>query len=95
MAIGGSGALRRDNSVVRSQGPEAHGAGFRREPQHPRILGCSAQATVGLSHRAGLGKARHNETADLWIQVALEMHESELCRGGGYGQLMCSPAGAS
>ena len=39
-----------------------------------------AQATIGLSHRAGLGKARHIETAELWIQDALERREFELLK---------------
>lgn len=34
-----------------------------------------AQATVGPSHGAGLGKARHIETAELWIQDALAHQE--------------------
>lgn len=31
-----------------------------------------AQATIGSSHRAGLGKAWHIETSELWNQDALE-----------------------
>lgn len=43
------------------------------------------QATQGLSHRAGLGKARHIEMANVWIQDALDRREFELVKiSGGY-----------
>lgn len=42
-----------------------------------------AQATVDLSHRTGLSKARHIETLELWIQDALGMRAFELCKPGG------------
>lgn len=42
-----------------------------------------AQATIGLSHRAGLGKARHMESPELWIQDAVERREFELIKAGG------------
>lgn len=36
-----------------------------------------AQATIGLHYRAGVGKARHTATAELWIQDALERQDQE------------------
>lgn len=42
-----------------------------------------AQATPGSSQSAGLGKVRHIETAEIWIQVALETQEFELHRVAG------------
>lgn len=39
-----------------------------------------AQATIALSHRVGLGKARHTETAELWIQDALERRDVVLVK---------------
>lgn len=41
-----------------------------------------AQATIRLSHRAGLGKALHIDMDELWIQDALERLELELVKGG-------------
>lgn len=37
-----------------------------------------AQAAIGLSHRAGLGNARHTETPEIWIQDASERREFEV-----------------
>lgn len=42
-----------------------------------------AQATKGVSHRSGLGKARDIETAELWIQDALARQEFDLVKVGG------------
>lgn len=37
---------------------------------------------MGLSRRAGFGKARHSETAELWVHDALERQEFELVKLG-------------
>ena len=49
-----------------------------------------AKAVHDLAHRIGLGNARHIETADLWLQQALEYEQFELYKISG----LVNPAGA-
>lgn len=59
--------------------------------EDPRIrANLDVQATAGLRHRAGLGKARDKETAELRIQGTLERQEWSRLEVS-TARLMCSP----
>ena len=47
------------------------------------VLWSDASAAIGIARRKGLGKVRHLDVADLWIQDKLRAHELELHKVAG------------
>lgn len=68
-------------ALIEAKGPESLGTPFGERPRMHAYVG--AQATIGVSYRAGLGNAWYIQKAELWIQDALERREFELCKIAG------------